>query len=307
MPLLGAHTSTAGGLHTALDRGEALGCDTIQLFTKNNRQWQARPLADEEIATFRARASETGLAPLVSHATYLLNPASPKPDIWGKSLSALAVELERCRQLGVPYLVLHPGAHTGSGTEAGIERVAEALNRVHEMGDDSAIVCLEITAGQGSCLGADFGELAAIIERVAAPERVGICFDTCHALAAGYDLCERDAYEAVMAEFDATLGLDRLKVFHFNDSKYDRGGRRDRHTHIGRGFCGLDAFRFILNDPRFEGIPMLLETPKGDDMAEDRVNLRILRALIAGTEEEVDAATLDSFWEGIEAAEGKDE
>lgn len=307
MAILGAHTGTTGGLHTALDRGVELGCDTIQLFTKNNRQWHAKPLTEEEVATFRTRTAESGLGPLVSHATYLLNPASPKPDIWDKSLDALVVELDRCRQLGVRYLVLHPGAHTGSGVAAGIRRMADALNAAHEVGDETAMVCLEVTAGQGTCLGANFEELAQIIARVRSPERIGICFDTCHALSAGYPIGDRAGYEQVMTDFDAQLGLERLKVFHFNDSKYERGSRRDRHTHIGRGYCGLEPFRFILNDPRFEGVPMLLETPKGDDMAEDRINLRVLRALVADSPEQVDVESLDRFWEGIAAIESKDE
>lgn len=307
MPRLGAHCSTSGGLVTALDRGVQIGADSIQLFTKNNRQWGARPLKPEEVAEFHARTAETGLTPLVSHATYLLNPASPKSDIWQKTLDALRIEIERCRDLGIAYLVLHPGAHTGSGLAAGIERVAELLDLVHAEGDEAVVVCLENTAGQGTCLGAGFEELAGIIERVARPERIGICFDTCHALAAGYDLRTPEGYEQTFAEFDRLLGLERLKVFHLNDSKHDLGARRDRHTHIGRGFCGLVTFRRLLNDPRFSDHPMLLETPKGDEMLEDIVNLRVLRALLDGSDEEVSDETLDLFWDGIVPAEGKEE
>lgn len=307
MPKLGAHCSTTGGLHTALDRGVSIGADSIQLFTKSNRQWAARPLTSEELETFRARAAETGLDPLVAHATYLLNPASPKPDIWQKSLDALRVEVERCAALGIPYLVLHPGAHTGSGMPAGIERVGQLLDVVHAESDPSVTVCLEITAGQGSCLGADFVDLAQIVERVAEPERVGICFDTCHALGAGYDLTAAEGYEHTFDEFDRLLGLERLKVFHLNDSRHELGGRRDRHAHVGRGFCGLVTFRRLLNDPRFAEHPMLLETPKGEELREDMANLRVLRALVVGADEEVSDETLDSFWEGIEAAEGADE
>lgn len=307
MPKLGAHCSTAGGLHTAFDRGVKIGADSIQIFTKNNRQWAARPLSPEEIAKFQSRAAETGLTPLVSHATYLLNIASPKDDIWQKSLNALRVEVERARALGIDYVVLHPGAHTGSGISAGIERVAEALDIVQGETDEGVVVCLEITAGQGTCLGAEFEEFARILDRVKEPERIGLCFDTCHALAAGYDLVTPEGYARTFEEFDRLLDLERLKVFHLNDSKYELGAHRDRHTHIGRGFCGLATFRRLLNDPRFCEYPMLLETPKGDDLVEDIVNLRVLRALLADTDEEVSEETLDLFWDGIVPAEGKEE
>ncbi|HBY99509.1 MAG: deoxyribonuclease IV [Ardenticatenaceae bacterium] len=307
MPRLGAHCSTAGGLPTAFDRGLKIGADSIQVFTKSNRQWAARPLTPEEVTEFHARATETGLAPLVCHATYLLNLASPKPDIWQKSLAALRVEIERCRALGLDYLVLHPGAHTGSGTPAGIERVAEALNIVREESDERVMVCLEITAGQGTCLGADFEEFARILDRVDEPERIGICFDTCHALAAGYDLVTPEGYAHTFEEFDRLLDRERLKVFHLNDSKHELGAHRDRHTHIGKGFCGLATFGQLLNDPRFAQHPMLLETPKGDELLEDIVNLRVLRALLHGTDEEISEETLDEFWDGIVPAESKEE
>lgn len=307
MPRLGAHCSTAGGLPTAFDRGVQIGADSIQLFTKSNRQWAARPLKPEEIAEFQARAAATELRPLVSHATYLLNPASPKPDIWQKTLDALRVEVERCRLLGIDYLVLHPGAHTGSGLDAGIERVVEALDIVRAESDESVTICLEITAGQGTCLGAQFEEFARILDRLAEPERIGICFDTCHALAAGYDLTTPAGYEHTFEEFDRLLDLERLKVFHLNDSKYELGAHRDRHSHIGRGYCGLTTFRQLLNDSRFEQHPMLLETPKGNELLEDIVNLRVLRALLSESDEQVSEETLDQFWDGIVPAEGKEE
>lgn len=298
--------STAGGLHTGYDRGIESGCNAIQIFTKSNRQWNAKPITDEDSLAFRNRGTECGL-PIGAHATYLINMASPKEDIWEKSVNAIIDELHRCRQLGIPYLVVHPGAHVGSGVETGLKRIAEAINREHAVGDDSAMLLLEITAGTGTTLGAEFGHFRDILAEVDNPDRVGICFDTCHAIGAGYDLTTPEGYAATMAEFDEKIGLDKLKYFHLNDSKNPVGSHRDRHTHIGDGFCTLETFRAIVNDPRFADIPMILETPKDDDMKQDLVNLRVLRALVEGADESVTAETLDSFWEGVEKTEGKDE
>jgi len=188
MPKLGAHMSIAGGVDKAFDHAVKTGCDAMQIFTKNNNQWRARPLKDDEVARFHARQAETGIGPVVTHASYLLNLGTPKDDLWQKSIEGLKVELERCEVLGIPYLVLHPGAHTGSGVEAGLARVAQALDAVHAAQPDFAVkVALEITAGQGTTLGRTFEELAAIVEQCAQPDRLAVCFDTCHALAAGYD------------------------------------------------------------------------------------------------------------------------
>lgn len=306
MPLIGAHCSTAGGLWTAFDRAEQIGCEAVQIFTKSNRQWKARPLGEEELGRFHQRAAETGM-PVVAHASYLINLASPKDDIWEKSVAAYVDEMERCRQLGIPYLVLHPGAHTGSGYEAAVQQVAEAINREHALGDERAMLLLEITAGTGTCLGAEMAHFEGILSQVSQPERVGICFDTCHAVGAGWDIVAPEGYAAVMAEFDVRLGLERIRCFHLNDSQNELGSRRDRHTHIGRGYCTLESFRHILNDPRFATVPMLLETPKEEDMAQDVVNLKVLRALLEGCPEPVTVDTLDSFWEGVSLTEGKDE
>jgi deoxyribonuclease IV len=306
MPLIGAHCSTAGGLWTAFDRGEQLGCEAIQLFTKSNRQWRARPLQDLEIERFRQRAEETGILP-VAHASYLINLASPKDDIWRKSVDAYIEEMERCRILGIPYLVLHPGAHTGSGYTAGISRLVEAINEEHARGNDSATLLLEITAGTGTTLGAKIAHFRAVLEQVRQPERLGVCFDTCHALAAGWDLRAAESYGTVMEEFDQIIGLERILCFHLNDSRYELGSNRDRHSHIGLGECTLETFRHVLNDPRFDRVPMLLETPKDDDMAQDVVNLKVLRGLLKGARDPVTAADLDLLWEGVERLPGKDE
>jgi deoxyribonuclease-4 len=306
MPLFGAHTSTAGGLHTGFERGIQSGCEAIQIFTKSNRQWAAKPISPEEEARFKQAAADTGL-PVASHATYLINLASPKDEIWDKSVAAYIEEMHRCRQLGIPYLVLHPGAHTGSGFEAGFQRVAQAINRELAQGDDSAMLLLEITAGTGTTLGYDFNHFNEIFALLDEPDRVGICFDTCHALGAGYDITTPEGYEKTFSEFDAKIGVEKLRYFHLNDSHNGVGSRRDRHTHIGYGCCTLESFRSLVNDPRFANHPMILETPKNDDIVQDIVNLRVLRALVEGSEESVTADTLEMFWEGIDKTEGKDE
>jgi len=277
----GAHMPTSGGLYKAFSHGERVGCDTIQIFSKNQQQWRGKPLLDQDIAQFRAEQQRTGFEPLIVHDSYLINLASPKDDLWEKSIAAFADELERCAALGIPYLVTHPGAHTGAGEEAGLQREAEALNRLFEAGTGGdTLVLLETTAGQGSCLGYRFEHLATLIELVGQPERIGVCVDTCHLLAAGYDIRTPAACAATFDEFGRVVGIERIKAFHLNDSQKDLGSRVDRHSHIGTGFVGLEGFRAIVNDPRFADIPMILETPKGDDLAEDIENLAKLRSLI---------------------------
>ena len=278
----GAHMSISGGLHKAFGHGERAGCDTIQIFSKNQQQWRGKPLTDQDIAQFKAEQQRTGFGPIVVHDSYLINLASPSDELWEKSIAAFADELERCAALGIPYLVTHPGAHTGSGEEAGLLREAEALNRLFEQGTGGDVmVLLETTAGQGSCLGHRFEHLARLIELTRRPERLGVCVDTCHILAAGYDIRTAEACAATLAEFDRVVGVERIKAFHLNDSQKDLGSRVDRHAHIGQGCVGLEGFRAIVNDPRFAGLPMILETPKGDDLAEDIENLAKLRDLIA--------------------------
>jgi deoxyribonuclease IV len=277
----GAHMSVAGGCSKAFDRAEKAGCDSLQVFTKNSNQWRAKPLTDEEIDLWKKRRCETGIWPVVAHDSYLINLASPKADLWEKSIEAFGVELQRCQQLGIRYLVTHPGSHTGSGEEAGLQRVSDALNRLHEdMPDLDVLTLLETTAGQGTNLGASFEHLATICERVEDKTRVGYCLDTCHIFAAGYDFRTAETYKETMSQFDELLGIENLHAIHLNDSKHDLGSRRDRHEHIGEGFIGPDGFRQFVNDERLSDVPGLLETKKGDDLQEDIENLATLRGLV---------------------------
>lgn len=282
MPLLGAHMSVAGGLHLAFAQIRAVAGEALQIFTRNQRQWQAAAIAPEEARLFQEAWQQAGAMPVASHDSYLINLASPREDIFRKSLACLADELRRCAVLGIPFLVMHPGAHLGSGVQTGLARVAGALDTVFTQVPEAAtvMVLLETTAGQGSSLGARFEELAAIIAHSRHPGRLGVCFDTCHAFAAGYDIRSQTAYQETFALFDREIGLKRLKFFHLNDSLRKLGSGVDRHTHIGQGEIGLEGFRLLLNDPRFKGHPMVLETPKGKELREDRENLALLRGLI---------------------------
>lgn len=279
---LGAHMSISGGHANAIDRALAAEMSAFQLFTKNQRQWRAAPIDPAAAEAFRARWDACGMKHLVAHDSYLINVASPDDEMWEKSRAALADELARCDLLGVPYLVSHPGASLAAGPEAGIARVAEAIDRIHdEQPDGEAVILLETTAGQGTALGRSFEELAAIIDKVADKTRVGVCFDTCHAFAAGYELRDEAGYAATMRGFDETIGLAKLKAFHLNDSQKGLGSRVDRHAPIGEGELGLAPFASILNDPRFAGLPGILETPKKEDGdGEDARNLATLRGLI---------------------------
>lgn len=280
MPNLGAHVSTVGGLHTAFERAQATTCHVIQIFTKSQRQWNAKPLTAADCANFQAAHREAGLPPLIAHDSYLINLGSPDDGLWEKSIAAFRVELERCQQLGVGSLVTHPGAHVGSGEAAGLDRVGAALRRllVEDVGGETQIL-LEITAGQGTALGHSFEHLARLIELCDGHPRLGICFDTCHGLAAGYDFRTAKGYQTTFDHFDRLIGIERLRAFHLNDSKNDLGSRVDRHTHIGEGFVGLAGFELIMNDPRFQTIPMALETPKEPDESADIRNLATLRGL----------------------------
>ena len=283
-PRLGAHMSIAGGMSRAVERAKAVSATALQVFVKSSNQWAARPFAPGEIGDYRSAAEDAGLAPFtLAHASYLINLASPNDALWEKSSGALREELLRCEQLGIPWLVVHPGSHVGSGVEAGVGRVASALKRVLAGAEGgSSGVLLEITAGQGHSLGARFEELGEMIARAGGSDRLGVCFDTCHALAAGYEIRDAASYRETMRALDAAVGLSRLKAFHLNDSKGDLGSRLDRHEHIGRGKLGLEAFRLILSDRRFRDLPMVLETPKEEDLEEDRTNLGVLRALVNG-------------------------
>jgi deoxyribonuclease-4 len=279
--LLGAHMSTNGGLSTAFQRAATIGIKTMQVFTKNQNRWEQKPTPADEIERWQAAQAATGVAPVVSHAAYLLNLGTPGEEIWEKSVKALADELTRAEQLGILGVVFHPGAHMGSGEEAGLQRIIAGIDRAHEATPGySALTLVEGTAGQGSALGYRFEHLKTILEGVRAPERVAFCLDTCHLFAAGYDLRTPESYRAVMDEFDQLIGLARIKCFHFNDSKKDLGSRVDRHDHIGSGMLGLDAFANLLNDPRLTATPAILETEKSDDMHEDVENIRMLQSLL---------------------------
>jgi deoxyribonuclease IV len=283
MPLFGAHMSIAGGYHRALLAAQGYDCEAVQLFTKNSNQWRAREIADAEIALFGETLRQTGVRQLLAHDSYLINLASPDQFLYRRSLEAFIVELERAERLGLRYLVTHPGAHIGAGEEAGIERVAAALDEVHRRCSGFRVqVLLETTAGQGSCLGHRFEHLAVILDRLAQPQRVGVCLDTCHVFAAGYPLAPEADYRATFRAFDRVIGLERLKAFHLNDSLRPLGSRVDRHAHIGRGCLGLEPFRLLVNDRRFRDRPMILETPKeeGGKQNMDAVNLRALRKLL---------------------------
>jgi deoxyribonuclease IV len=281
---LGSHMSIAGGLDQAPLRGRQAGCDTIQVFTKSNRQWAARPLSDREVEGFKANLAATGIGPVVAHDCYLLNLAAPRAALWRKSVAAFQVEMDRAERLGIPYLVTHPGAHLGAGEAEGIARVAEALNRLHAALPSARVrVLLETTAGQGTSLGRRFEELAAILDLVEQADRVGICLDTCHVFAAGYDIRSAEGYRQTLRELDGCLGLRRLQAIHLNDSVQGLGSRVDRHAHIGEGRLGLEAFRLIVTDRRLSRVPMILETPKDHDFVKaDRRNLGRLRRLLGG-------------------------
>ena len=291
MPL-GAHMSIASGLDNAIQSGHELGCETIQIFTRSPRQWRPRPLEAEEIERFHASKAESGIDPVFAHDSYLINLASPDEQLWRKSLKVFIEEMGHCRALGLPYLVVHPGSHVGTGEEAGLRRIAAALDQTRTETEGYGVqVLLENTAGQGTNLGHRFEHLARLLDLVHDHSRLGVCFDTCHAFAAGYELRTREAYEAVWQELDERVGLGRLKVVHLNDAKGDLGSRLDRHEHIGQGQLGLEPFRMLLNDPRFEGVPMVLETPKDAGSQRDEENLLVLRSLISPARRE--RASLD--------------
>jgi deoxyribonuclease IV len=280
MPLLGAHESVAGGLHLAFDRLHQVGGEALQIFTRNQRQWHPQPLSAEEIALFQAAWRQCDGVAVASHASYLINLASGKQELVEKSIAGFVTEIHRCELLGVPFVVIHPGSHGGDGVEAGLARFTHALDQVLEKTGSGVTVLLETTAGQGTSLGSRFEELSNILEHSRYPQRLGGCVDTCHIFAAGYDLRTASAYARTMAEFDRLVGIGQIRFFHLNDSKQKLASRVDRHEHIGQGEIGLGGFASLVNDPRFAGHPMTLETDKGEDLQEDRDNLRILRGLI---------------------------
>jgi deoxyribonuclease-4 len=283
LPRFGSHMSMAGGYDRAVRAAHAVGFATVQLFTKSNNQWRATELTDGHVVSFRAALDETGIGTPVAHNSYLINMASPDDALWQKSIDAMTIEVERAEALGIEDLVAHPGAHTGSGEEAGISRIAQALNEVHRRTRGVRVkIDLETTAGQGSCLGANFDHLGKIIDAVVEPERIGVCGDTCHIFAAGYSFATATEYDETIGALERAVGAGRLRVWHLNDSLRERGSRVDRHAGIGRGHLGIEPFRHLVNDPRWGDLPMVLETPKGLEDGEDldAINLRVLRSLV---------------------------
>ncbi|WP_435008122.1 deoxyribonuclease IV [Tundrisphaera lichenicola] len=282
----GSHMSMAGGHDRAVRSAHAVGFSTVQVFTKSNNQWRAAALTDAHVSAFRAALAETGVSEPIAHASYLINLASPDDALWEKSIASTALEIERGEALGIGDLVMHPGAHVGQGEEAGLGRIARGLDEVHRRTRGVALkIALETTAGQGTCLGHRFEHIGRLLEMVEEPERLGVCVDTCHIFAAGYPLGTDTEYHDTMAELDRAIGTEQVRVWHLNDSLKPQGSRVDRHAGIGRGHIGIEPFRRLVNDPRFRHLPMILETPKGEEEGEDldAVNLRLLRGLEAAS------------------------
>jgi deoxyribonuclease-4 len=279
--LLGAHTSTNGGVAAAVDLAEKLQFTAMQIFTKNNNRWFSKALTEKEINLYKDKLSKSNIKFVVSHDSYLVNLCAANPELLIKSREAFVDELERCELLGIPHLNFHPGSHGGQGEKEGIKIIAESLNIAHEKTKGFKVKSmLEATAGQGTAIGYRFEHLREIIDLVDEKERMSVCIDTAHIFAAGYDLKSEKGYEKTIKEFDDIVGLDRLQCFHFNDSKKDLGTRVDRHEHIGQGFIGIEGFTNMMNDKRLERVPKILETPKGKEQLEDVENLNVLRGLI---------------------------
>lgn len=271
----------AGGLHRAFERGRTAGCEAIQIFTRSSRQWASRPLDDESVSAFAAARRASGIDAVLAHDSYLLNLAAPDAALRERSVREMIAELERCERLAIRYLVAHPGAHCGAGEDAGLRIAARALDQVlAACRGFRATIALENTAGQGSQIGWRFEHLGRLCAEARAGDRLRVCLDTQHAFAAGYDLSSAVGYQSAMAALEAAVGTGRVVALHLNDAKCLLGGRVDRHEHIGKGKMGLAAFRRVVRDPRFHGLPMCIETPKMEDLAEDRRNLRVLRRLL---------------------------
>jgi len=275
---LGAHVSISGGIHLAPARGKEIGAEAIQIFTRNQMRWTARKITEKEIANFQPALKANGIRRVITHDSYLINLSTGKVELRKKSIDAFIDELKRAELLGIPYVVFHPGAHGGDGEEIGIKRTAEALNEVFaKLEEYSVIALIETTAGQGSNIGHKFEHIASIIDLIDDKSRIGTCIDTAHIFEAGYDIRTREAYEETIHEFDSIVGLDKVHAMHLNDSKTELGSHVDRHENIGMGLIGIDAFRFIVNDKRFDDIAMVLETPGGMPMF--KRNLEILKSL----------------------------
>ena len=276
--LIGAHLSTKGGLPTVFERAAAIDASAVALFAKNSNQWKGKELTPEICAEF---AEKRTVSPVLTHASYLINLATTNPEFHLQSIAAFADELDRAERLGIHAVVLHPGAHMGAGTAKGLAQIARSLDQIHAMIPDHKVVTLlETSAGQGSSVGCSFDELGTILELVDERARVGVCIDTCHIFASGYDIRTRQSYEQTIEQLERYVGIENVGAFHLNDSKKPLGSRVDRHEHIGRGELGLETFRLVLNDPRFTGIPKLLETPKTVEIESDRINISLLRSLL---------------------------
>jgi deoxyribonuclease-4 len=276
---LGAHVPITGGVFNAPGHGQAIGAEAIQIFTRNQMQWACRPLGAEEAGLFREAVARSGVRRVLTHGSYLMNLASPNPDVLARSRDCLVTEIERCDQLAIPYVVLHPGAHMGQGEDAGLTAIARSLDAVLARTEGRDVMpLLEVTAGQGTCLGYRFEHLAAIFDRTREPDRVGVCLDTCHLYAAGYDLASPEGYERTLRDFGRIVGMRKLKAVHLNDSKRERGSRVDRHARAGEGVMGLETFARIVNDRRFRGLPLVVETP--GPVAEWKKEIGRLRALV---------------------------
>ena len=281
--LLGAHMSIAGGLHRALERGREVGCSVVQIFLKNQLQWAAKPYTQEDIRQFAAAWKATGIRTVFAHSSYLINMAAAEPAEWKRAVDALHDELERAEALDLPFVIIHPGSHKGLGLEEGIRRIVRALDEVTSRTRGYRVrVLLENTAGGGATIGRSFEELAALLAGARAPERLGVCLDTCHLFAAGYDVRTREGYEGVMKSCARTVGLRQVRAFHLNDAKAPLASGLDRHEKIGRGRLGRQAFRWLMTDRRFARVPMALETPKDPEPKADRDALALLRKLRAG-------------------------
>jgi deoxyribonuclease-4 len=278
-PPLGAHTSIAGGIHNAIYTGARIGCGVVQIFSKNQLQWQGKEISQEEVDKFREAIAETGVYPMTVHDSYLINLASPNAETYRKSFQTFTDELKRCEFLGIPYLVMHPGSHMGRGEAAGITAIAEALRNCYTDAEcQNTVILLETTAGQGTNLGYTFEQLRDIIDQSRLEDRIAVCVDTCHIFAAGYDLRTMESWNKTKKRFDRILSLEKLKVFHLNDSLQELGSRVDRHARIGKGKISLEGFSALVNDPDLCQIPMILEIPGGNKAYQQ--DIRKLRRLI---------------------------
>lgn len=283
---IGCHVSIAGGIDNSVVLAEELGCNTMQIFSKNASTWREKILKEDEVESFRGNLKNSNINPVFIHTSYLINLASPSDELYFKSINAFLEEMKRADLLlPEPYVIIHPGAHTGAGEEYGIQRIIRALNIILEKSADlglKTMILLEDTAGSGTHLGYTFYHLKRMVEGAKDRKRIGMCFDTCHAFSAGYDLSHQEGVEQTLEEIDKYLGLERLKVIHLNDSKFPLGSRKDRHMHIGKGYIGLEGFKVLVNHKYLKDLPFVLETPKNDEK-DDLKNISLVKGLVEGS------------------------